>query len=601
MERLKRFLVILTAAVMLNSVGSRAEYGAEEFPEEGWELEAAEEIPEEGWEWEAAEEIPEEGWEWEAAERDEEYWALSMWMGESEGTVNLYDRDSNPLELDEEMRFSGGTFLETEKESLAVVDMDRERLAIMDEISRAGFEKTDLGDRISITLQNGAMYFRVGELLEEKESFDVTMEDIRLAIRGTCGMAQKNEDGLSFLLASGQAVITKIPENEDESDRESGGITIGAGEAVSIAEENGEIRFEKRRLAEDEVPDFLLKAFRKDTRQLEKVYAETGWDPEKLFGEDIPMWMPPARELDGVPEEWVGKVFGAGGWFGDSIESVSFPSDKEIALNGNAHPLISVRQYTEHYYELCYEERREETGYKGFILPGLTEEEVRLLRRCDRVAGMPWNIIRGSGRYVTVEFDGYNTPAWDGFGANWFYEDITAAGADGAKPFVDYQPCGYNLEIVDGRPSELPDVLVGKTLVVKRTSPEFPDGEEIYQFISKNSLRHGSTLWYWVSEEPKEVHTHKEPLWETIINLEVWRHTDHWYSILGHFRDGPDGISIEFILPGVTEREAQYIRELMEAWMYNSGNREVSFPGLEEGRFYTIDTMDGSIRELEVR
>ena len=38
MERLKRFLVILTAAVMLNSVGSRAEYGAEEIPEDVTEM-----------------------------------------------------------------------------------------------------------------------------------------------------------------------------------------------------------------------------------------------------------------------------------------------------------------------------------------------------------------------------------------------------------------------------------------------------------------------------------------------------------------------------------------------------------------------------------
>ena len=283
MKSIQRFLALLLVAALLIPAGAPAEV----IPEEGI-------VPSE-------EEMPKS--EWLTAEQEEEYQALGMWMKESEGTVTLFDLEDNQLELEEDMRFSSGTVLETEEESLAVVDMDRERLAIMDEISRAGFDKADSGSRISITLHSGAMYFRVGRPLEEEESFDVVMDDIRLAIRGTCGMVQQSEDGMSIILASGHAVITHVPEDngepEDEPDEETPGepgeepeeIMIEAGEIVSVSKEETDdgIRFEKKKLAEDEVPAFLKEALRRDPEQLEKVYMETGWqleDSEKTQGKD---------------------------------------------------------------------------------------------------------------------------------------------------------------------------------------------------------------------------------------------------------------------------------------------------------------------------
>ena len=151
----------------------------------------------------------------EEAEMWEEYLAQVMWVSEAEGTVNLYDREENPLELEMNMRMDGGKVLETAEESLAVVEMDRERLAIMDENSRAGFETAEQGNQISIALQNGAMYFRIGIPLEEEESFEIQMDDIVLAIRGTCGRAEQSEEGwLSIILASCHATERRGIEDE---------------------------------------------------------------------------------------------------------------------------------------------------------------------------------------------------------------------------------------------------------------------------------------------------------------------------------------------------------------------------------------------------
>ncbi len=237
------------------------------------------------------------------AELEEEYAASGMWMSETEGNVHLYDPEDQPVEPEEGMRFESGSVLETEEKSAAVIDMDRERLAIMDETSRASFQKTDHGDGISIILQNGAMYFRVGIPLEENESFDVTLGDLVLAIRGTCGMVQQNEgEDASIILASGHAAITRaVKEEEDRTDENSTEdqaaedaepeeILIEAGECVSVKQDEttGGLHFEKKKLTEEEVPAFLREALQKDPEQLEKVYDETGWQPKKLFTDGAP-------------------------------------------------------------------------------------------------------------------------------------------------------------------------------------------------------------------------------------------------------------------------------------------------------------------------
>ena len=221
----------------------------------------------------------------EQAEQDRAYDALGMWLRETAGNVSLFDQDGNQLEVETDMRMNSGTALETEEKSLAAVDMDLERLAILAETSRAGFLTANQGAGISIALQAGEMYFRVGQPLEDDESFEIVLDDIVLAIRGTCGLVQNGETEQSVLLASGHAMMTRGTEdaaNEEE-------IPVTAKEMVSVTKQtDGSITVSRREVSEEEVPEFLVEALRKDPEQLERVYEETGWDAERLFGDDIP-------------------------------------------------------------------------------------------------------------------------------------------------------------------------------------------------------------------------------------------------------------------------------------------------------------------------
>ena len=230
----------------------------------------------------------------EQAEQDRAYDALGMWLREMEGAVSLFDQDGNQLEAETDMRMSSGTALETEEKSLAAVDMDLERLAILAEASRAGFMSADQGAGISIALQAGEMYFRVGQPLENGESFEIVLDDIVLAIRGTCGLVQIGETEQSVLLASGHAMMTR--ETEDPAVNEE--IPVVPREMVSFTKQtDGSVSVSRREISEEEVPEFLVEALRKDPEQLERVCEETGWDAEKLFPDGVPV-----RESDQADE-----------------------------------------------------------------------------------------------------------------------------------------------------------------------------------------------------------------------------------------------------------------------------------------------------------
>ena len=420
--------------------------------------------------------------ELEEAEYREEYEASSIWLSETEGTVHLSDPEGLLLEMELDMRIPADTVLETEAESLAVMDMDRWRLAIMDESSRAGFTQTEYGSRISISLQSGAMYFRVGVPLEDDESFEVVMDDIILAIRGTCGMVQRSEEeGLAVVLASGHATISRVTAADEEPVE----IGIAAGEIVSVAESEtgGGITLDKKELTEDEAPDFLIESLRRDPRMLEKVYEETGWEPEALFGEDIPVWMPPGKEMSEIPPEWIGRTFGRGGKHGIR-EYISFPTSREMIWGEGENPdyyemtfpVRSVTQYTPHFYAISFEEEI----YDRFIVsPGISDDEIRILTGGLRLVPLKdsWEDIQQSNRYTVIEGDDYAS-SWYAM----YLEDITEVGVKDAQPLRDYQPDafyeGFDEEIADDPDepggeipdypdatiAELPDLIIGKTM-----------------------------------------------------------------------------------------------------------------------------------------
>ncbi len=198
------------------------------------------------------------------------------------GTVVLKDSEGESLDVEENMRLFSESVLGTKTESGAIVDLDEEKLAILDERSRAALEKNDDGSRLVIRLRKGELYFSVDEPLAEDESFDITFSDLRLAIRGTSGVVTiEDSQTSSVILASGHAMIY-------ERGRQTGtaqGTEIQAGERVRIMSDGtGRKTFEKETLSEEDLPPFLTECLRQDPDAVPKVLADTGWTGDSFAG-----------------------------------------------------------------------------------------------------------------------------------------------------------------------------------------------------------------------------------------------------------------------------------------------------------------------------
>ena len=335
----------------------------------------------------------------EAATLGDQYDATNMWLSDLEGSVQLIEEGVPPMKPEKNMRMKSGQALETEEESLAILDLDRERLAIMDEISLASFEETHHGDRISISLTKGAMYFRVGIPLQDDESFEITMENIVLSVRGTCGMVQITDEEIIIILASGHAIISKLETGQavvDEGEQ----ISIEAGEKAVFPLQGTDSRNEytKERLLEKDVPEFLWVGLWNDPdsdNQFDRVYKETTWmDPESAWIYDVLMPRFESEALGMTPEQ------------SKELRNLIFKGE---AYDKSGVPAAQYGQYTDYYREILSKANNDPGSlWKEEPLDYVNPEDrcQYALVRTAEDEPVPALLLKsretGSGRYISV-------------------------------------------------------------------------------------------------------------------------------------------------------------------------------------------------------
>ena len=88
---------------------------------------------------------------------------------------------------------------------------------------------------------------------------------------------------------------------------------------------------------------------------------------------------------------------------------------------------------------------------------------------------------------------------------------------------------------------------------------------------------------------------------ETLIHLNVISGPDHWYFILGSdTEDEMTGMGLELIVPGITTRELEYIRECLEFQTLMGTYRTMpEISAIDGNHYYRI--FGDSITQMEIR
>lgn len=171
--------------------------------------------------------------------------AASMSLIRTEGKVGVQNGAGMILETAEDMKLHDGYQLDTERASYAWLELDRTKLAKMDEVSTIEIQK--IGSDLTIQLQEGSIFFQVTQPLGEEETMRIRTSTMAVGIRGTCGWVDVDGGTVTVGLLEGKVECTS-------ADGEGKAVTVEAG-WKAVLRADGQITVTP--LEEKDVPAFV--------------------------------------------------------------------------------------------------------------------------------------------------------------------------------------------------------------------------------------------------------------------------------------------------------------------------------------------------------
>ena len=149
--------------------------------------------------------------------------AATMFLRKTEGAVTVSDAEGQSIEPAENLGLYSGYGMGTEAESFAWIDLDKVKLAKLDEYSEAAISKD--GKNLSIEIQSGSLFFNVTEPLADDETMEIRTSSMMVGIRGTCGWVTEN----TAALLEGTVTVTAEGQSTTVSAGEMAVLTDGGG------------------------------------------------------------------------------------------------------------------------------------------------------------------------------------------------------------------------------------------------------------------------------------------------------------------------------------------------------------------------------------
>ena len=183
--------------------------------------------------------------------------ATTMHLRKTEGTVGVSDGEGKELTPKDNLGLYSGYQVETQAESYAWIDLDKVKLAKLDQDSEVEINKE--GKKLEIDVKTGSLFFNVTEPLTDDETMNIATSTMLIGVRGTCGWVTDNTaallEGTVSVTAGGQEA------------------TINAGE-MAVLTEDGKLEVKPLTLAS--IPAFVRDEVAEDEELAKAVFDTTG-------------------------------------------------------------------------------------------------------------------------------------------------------------------------------------------------------------------------------------------------------------------------------------------------------------------------------------
>lgn len=169
--------------------------------------------------------------------------AATMYLRKVAGSVGVSDSEGRKVDLLENMGLYSGYGVDTQAESYAWIDLDKVKLAKLDQNSEIAIEKE--GKSLEIEVKAGSLFFNVIEPLAEDETMEIRTSNMMVGIRGTCGWVE--------VLDSGHMALSLL-EGKVECTAGGNTATVSAGERAEMSPD-GDISISV--LYQESIPAFV--------------------------------------------------------------------------------------------------------------------------------------------------------------------------------------------------------------------------------------------------------------------------------------------------------------------------------------------------------
>lgn len=195
--------------------------------------------------------------------------ATTISLTKTEGTVNITTDKGKTVPTAEGLKLYDGYSMSTRTVSYAWINLDRVKLAKMDETSEIDIQKKNKD--LEIYIRSGALFFNVAEPLKEDETMNIRTSSTMVGIRGTCGWVNTEENSTQVYLLEGRVSVS-IPDTEKE-------VFVSAGEMAEISTaENGESNITVKEFSAADIPRFILTELDEDEELTQAVLDASSLD-----------------------------------------------------------------------------------------------------------------------------------------------------------------------------------------------------------------------------------------------------------------------------------------------------------------------------------
>lgn len=190
--------------------------------------------------------------------------AATMFLRKTAGAVTVSNAEGQSVEPAENLGLYSGYAMGTDTESFAWIDLDKVKLAKLNENSEAAITKD--GKLLSIEVKSGDLFFNVTEPLADDETMEIRSSSMLVGIRGTCGWVETPEsDTMQVYILEGTVECTAGEKTA----------TVHAGEMAAMTAD-GQIDVEPFYVRD--VPDFVSGELAADEALNQAVTDASGLD-----------------------------------------------------------------------------------------------------------------------------------------------------------------------------------------------------------------------------------------------------------------------------------------------------------------------------------